>query len=243
MIHEAHYNQYGLSINAAPRRYQFSRHGNPFAPSAISGLAQYSPKGIITGMPALQALPGAARQAGSAAAAPTSPVPLLTVRLKPSVRLAIILGIAHFAAIGLLWPLSLPVAAKLAGGAILASSLILYLRHHIAQRSPRSVLGFELTDDMTCILETKEGNIACAILGSTFVAPYLTVLELKPLESQEEGIGSSGAGQKGSRGWRGWWRNRKKHAPRSLVILPDAIDAEAFRQLRVLLRWKWKDPG
>jgi toxin CptA len=195
-------------------------------------------------MPTLQALRGAVQQADSAAGAPMSPVPLLAVRLKPSIRLAIILGIAHFTAIGLLWPLSLPVAARLAGSAILVSSLILYLRHHVARRSPRSVFGFELTDDMTCILETKEGNIACAILGSTFVAPYLTVLELKPLESQEESAGSSGAAQKGSRGWRGgWWRNRRKRAPRSLVILPDAIDTEIFRQLRVLLRWKWKDPG
>lgn len=193
-------------------------------------------------MPAFQASPDAARPVSSVVAEPKSPVPLLAVRLKPSVLLAIILGVAHFAAIGLLWPLSLPVAGKLAGSAILVSSLILYLRHHVARRSPRSVLGFELTDDMTCILETKEGNIACAILGSTFVAPYLTVLELKPPESQEC-TGSSGAGQKGSRGWRGWWRNRWKHAPRSLVILPDAIDAETFRQLRVLLRWKWKDPG
>jgi toxin CptA len=191
-------------------------------------------------MPALQALPGAARQAGSTVAAPTSPVPLLTVRLKPSVRLAIILCVAHFAAIGLMWPLSMPIAAKLAGSALLASSLILYLRHHVAKRSPRSVLGFELTDDMTCILETKEGSIACAILGSTFVAPYLTVLELKPMESQEESTGSSVTKLTG---WRGWRRYRRKHAPLSLVILPDAIDTETFRQLRVLLRWKWKDPG
>jgi toxin CptA len=27
------------------------------------------------------------------------------------------------------------------------------------------------------------------------------------------------------------------------MILPDGIDAEEFRQLRVLLRWKWKDPA
>jgi toxin CptA len=172
--------------------------------------------------------------------APISPVPLLAVRLKPSIRLAIILGMAHFTVIGLLWPLTLPVSVRLAGSVILLASLILYLRHHVMLRSPRSVFGFELSDDMACTLETKEGKIACTILGSTFVAPYLTVLELKPVELREERMGSSISG---SRGWRDWWRNRKKHAPRSLVILPDAIDTEIFRQLRVLLRWKWKDPG
>jgi toxin CptA len=57
-------------------------------------------------------------------------------------------------------------------------------------------------------------------LGSSFVAPYLTVLELKPL----------GAG--------GLWQ---RFRTRSVVILPDGIDAEEFRQLRVLLRWKWKN--
>ncbi len=172
-------------------------------------------------------------------AEPASPAPLLAVRLKPSFRLAAILGTAHFAAIGLLWPLMVPPGIKLAGSAMLAASLVLYWRHHIARRSRRSILGFELTEDMHCILETKEGNIACMILGSSFVAPYLTVLELKPLESPEESTGSSVTKP---REWRGWWRNHRKHFSRSLVILPDAIDAEAFRQLRVLLRWKWKDP-
>lgn len=174
-------------------------------------------------------------------AKPASPAPLLAVHLKPSLRLAAILCTAHFAAIGLLWPLSLPVAAKLAGSAMLAASLVLYLRHHIARRSPRSVFGFELTDDMTCILETKEGNIACAILGSTFVAPYLTVLELKPLYLLLEGNKDTNAAA--TAGWRNWWEKRRILSPRSLVILPDSIDAEAFRQLRVLLRWKWKEPA
>lgn len=62
--------------------------------------------------------------------------------------------------------------------------------------------------------------MACALLGSSFVAPYLTVLELKPL------------------GFQKLWQ---RFSPRSVVILPDGIDKEEFRQLRVLLRWKWKD--
>ena len=104
-------------------------------------------------------------------------------------------------------------------------SLILVLRRHVARRSPRSVLGFELTDDMTWApLETKEGNIALAILGRTFVAPDLTVLETEAAEITGRGYRLSGAGQKGSRGWR-VVAEVQEHAPRSLVILPDAIDA------------------
>ena len=65
-------------------------------------------------------------------------------------------------------------------------------------------------------------RITCTLLGSSFVEPYLTVLELKPLEPLKS------------------WR---RFSSRSVVILPDGIDAEGFRQLRVLLRWKWKDPA
>lgn len=143
-------------------------------------------------------------------------VPLLTARLEPSVRLAVILGLAHFAAIGMLWPLALPTAVKLMGTTVLAISLLFYLQRYALLRSPRSVVALELSDEMSCALETQHGeHITCTLLGSSFVAPYLTVLNLKP---------SAG------------------FFTRSVVILADSIDAEQFRQLRVLLRWKWKDP-
>lgn len=151
---------------------------------------------------------------------------MLIIRLKPSRRLAVVLGLAHFTAIGLLWPLALPVMIKLAGSMLLTVSLAFYVRHYAWLTSPGSVTGLELalepSDEMTCVLETQRGErIACALLGSSFVAPYLMVLELSPLEP--------------SKSWR-------KFFTRSVVILPDGIDAEEFRQLRVLLRWKWKDP-
>lgn len=235
MIHEMHYNQYGLSINA---RYETSDASGTFKPTChlIHPARQACPaftKRDNSGMPSLHALSGATPDSAGPVT-PLSPVPLLAVRLNPSIRLAIILGMAHFTAIGLLWPLTLPVSVRLAGSVILLASLILYLRHHVMLRSPRSVLGFEVSDDMVCLLQTKEGNIACLILGSTFVAPYLTVLELKPVESR---LGNPKTGVAG------WWREHRKYSPRSVVILPDAIDTEAFRQLRVLLRWKWKDPA
>ena len=143
------------------------------------------------------------------------PAPLLVVHLQPSRYLALILGFAHVATAGLLWPLALPVAVKLAGVAILAISLVFNLRHYALLRAARAVVAFELSDEMACTLETRRGErIGGALLGSSFVAPYLTVLNLKP-----EG----------------------KFFTRSVVILADAIDAEEFRQLRVLLRWKYRE--
>ena len=151
-------------------------------------------------------------------------------------HLAVMLSLAHFFAIGLLWPLMLPTTAKLAGSAALALSLVFYLRHYALLRSPKSVMGLELSDDMTCTLQLRQGErIACTLLGSSFVTPYLTVLELKPHKN--------------------FWSplqplllpmSRKflrRFSARSIVIMPDGVDMEKFRQLRVLLRWKWKDPG
>lgn len=160
--------------------------------------------------------------------------PLLIIRLKPSMRLAVILSLAHFSAIGLLWPLMLPAVVQLAGSAILALSLFFYLRHYALLSSPASVTGLELSDEMTCTLELRRGErIACTVLGSSFVAPYLTLLELKPLKCRESTKPHSHSVR--MKRWRRFFA-------RSIVILPDAIDAEQFRQLRVLLRWKWKDP-
>lgn len=151
--------------------------------------------------------------------------PLLAVRLKPSRRLAVMLSFAHFTAIGLLWPLAIPVMMKLAGSAILAASLVFYIRYYALLTSPGSVRGLKLgldhADTMTCTLETRRGDvITCVPLGSSFVAPYLAVLELKLLGAR---------------------RLKQRFRTRSVVILPDGIDVEEFRQLRVLLRWKWKN--
>jgi toxin CptA len=131
------------------------------------------------------------------------------------------LGLAHVLAISLLWPLTLPVAVKLAATAALVISLVIYLRNYALRNLPGSITSLALAEDMTCRLETRRGEyIACALLGSSFVAPYLTVLELRPLNATK------------------WWH---RFGGRSVVILPDAIGREDFRQLRVLLRWKWKE--
>ncbi|SEK60735.1 protein YgfX [Nitrosovibrio tenuis] len=151
---------------------------------------------------------------------------MLIVHLKPSKRLAVALGFAHFSAIALLWPLTLPVMVKLVGSTLLVASLVYYERYYAWLTSPGSIKGLQLesgaSDEMSCTLETKSGErFACVLLGSSFVAPYLTVLELRPLVHPKS------------------WRRR---FARSIVILPDGIDADEFRRLRVLLRWKWKDP-
>ena len=154
------------------------------------------------------------------------PAPFLVVHLKPSRTLGVVIGFAHFMAIVLLWPLMMPPSVKLTGSALLVISLVFYLRRYALLRSPDSVSSLEVTDEMVCTLNTRKGGqIACALLGSSFVAPYLTVLDLNPLKIDKTDASP---------------RQLSRYS-RSIVILPDGINPEEFRQLRVLLRWKWRN--
>ncbi len=142
-------------------------------------------------------------------------MPLLTIHLQPSKRLAAILGVSHLLVMGLLWPIALPILIKFVIFILLVISLLFTVRQYALLNTQRAIVAFELSDEMFCKFKTRQGqSIGCHILGSTFVSPYLVVLNLKPPDH---------------------------FLTRSVVIFPESIDAELFRQLRVLLRWKWKD--
>lgn len=102
----------------------------------------------------------------------------------------------------------------LVGAAIaaLAASLAFYLRREGLRLAPESIVALSLHPDCRCAFQTRSGaRHEATLLGSSFVAPYLTVLNLRP---------SNGL------------------PTRHVVILPDGVDAERFRKLRVLLRWR-----
>lgn len=140
---------------------------------------------------------------------------ILCIHRKHSYRLAIILSLAHLATTGLLWLLELHLGIKTIAAVALVLSLIYYLRRDALLTADDAVVVLVLSDEMQCTLTTRSDElIVCSILGSTFVAPYLTVLNLQPVE---------------------------EFFTCSVVILPDSIDAEEFRQLRVWLRWKWRN--
>ncbi|WP_371264094.1 protein YgfX [Nitrosomonas marina] len=141
---------------------------------------------------------------------------MLRVKLGPSRLLVAILIVTHSAAAVIVGLLSVTVAAKLAGMLALIVSLYFYIRCEALQISGRSAVLLEFTDKVICKLKTKNGqNFEYRVSESTFVSPYLTVLILRSRHSHS-------------------WSTQ------SIVILPDAINSEEFRRLRVLLRWKWK---
>lgn len=141
-------------------------------------------------------------------------MPDLHIHLQPSYRLVTILSLAHSAVAILLWPLALSWGVKAILVTLLLISLIYYLRKDALLVANNAVVALTLTDEMSCVLAMRSGRLmACSVLGNSFVAPYLTVINL-----QSEG----------------------KFCERSVVILPDSLGAEEFRRLRVWLRWRWK---
>ncbi|MDC8445027.1 MAG: hypothetical protein LV471_03760 [Nitrosomonas sp.] len=93
-------------------------------------------------------------------------------------------------------------------------SLYYYLRQDALLDFPCSVVSFTLTDGKNCVLKMRNGSEKeCIVLGTSYVSAYLTVLILQPVR---------------------YWNLR------SVIILPDSVDAEEFRRLRILLRWKWE---
>ncbi len=137
----------------------------------------------------------------------------LLVHLKPSLTLTCLLTLVHGIAAILVNLLTLTPSIRLAVAALLIGSFIFYVRKDAQLISRSAVVKIEPFGKSGCYLTTRSGSrIACQILGDTFVASYLTVLLLK---------------------------QEMKLFPLSVVILPDRVDPEEFRQLRIWLRWKY----
>ena len=95
---------------------------------------------------------------------------------------------------------------------LLASSLAYYLRRECLRLAPSAIVCVSLHPDCRCEFQVKDGErFEATLLGTSFVAPYLTVLNLKQVD---------------------------RRLARHVVIVPDAVDGETFRKLRVLLKWR-----
>lgn len=114
----------------------------------------------------------------------------------------------HVFAGAMAWLSSLPLWLILP----LAGSLVFYLRRECLRLAPAAIVSVSLHPDCRCEFQTKDGERhEAALLGTSFVAPYLTVLNLKPSDSR---------------------------LARHVVMLPDNVNAGDFRKLRVLLKWR-----
>jgi toxin CptA len=137
------------------------------------------------------------------------------INLRRSRILAAILVFVHGAAIAMVVLAGMAPWLVVIAIAALAASLVFNVRQTALLRAPDAVIGFEITADDRFSIQTRRGDwILCEVLASTYVTSLLTILNLKAMDSG---------------------RNTRA------VILPDSLDAEDFRKLRVWLRWK-RDP-
>lgn len=137
---------------------------------------------------------------------------MLTIRFKSSKVLAALLLFMHFSSLLLIWLMPLSLWVKLLISPALLASAVFYLKRDALLTFQNSTIALQVHSDCQCEIQNQQGEWEDAeLLGTSFVAPYLTVLNFKI------------AG---------------KHNAKHVVIFPDAIDSEQFRKLRVLLKWK-----
>ena len=136
----------------------------------------------------------------------------MKITLRPSRILTAILVLAHGAAIAMVALAGMPFWLELIAIAALVASLVFDVRQTALLRAPDAVITLEIASDDKLSIQTRRSEwIECEVLGSTYVTSFLTILNLKGPDSG---------------------RNTRA------VILPDSLDAEDFRKLRVWLRWK-----
>ncbi len=138
----------------------------------------------------------------------------LRVQLRPSKALALAVGAGHALALAAAGAGLPPVA-----GAFAAAGLVLSLVHYwrwATQRVPSSVAAIEIwPDGRLAIAGPAAAWRPAALRHAAVPAAWLTVL-----------VARDDAGDS-----------------RCAVILPDALDPDAFRRLRVLLKWRAAPDG
>ena len=137
---------------------------------------------------------------------------MLTIYFKSSRTLAALLLCMHFFSLLLIWFIPFPLWLKLLISPVLFASAAFYLQRDALLTLQNSTLALQIHSDCQCEIQNRQGEWEDAVLlGTSFVAPYLTVLNFKMAD-----------------------KRMRKH----IVIFPDTVDSEHFRQLRVLLKWK-----
>lgn len=137
---------------------------------------------------------------------------MLRLALKPSRILVILLTVAHAMSLLILWILPQSSVYLIAPSLLLAWSYVHSLRKSALLLTHDSVIGLQFDKSGMCRLQSRNGDWQEApLLPSSSVFSWLVVLNFSLIPA---------------------WKTR--HA----IILPDSTDAESFRKLRVLLRWK-----
>ena len=132
------------------------------------------------------------------------------VALKRSFLLAAALLFIHGGALVWLFAFALPMWVKLLVAIAIITSLLLQLRCHLLQKGGRAVMGLLWDGGDEWQLQRVQGEVSNAhLLGSSFVSPWLIVLNFK-IETSRRML--------------------------PVIIMTDAIDSTSFRRLTSKLR-------
>jgi toxin CptA len=137
---------------------------------------------------------------------------MLSIELKASRSLTLIILAMHALTFILALSLPLPFFVKLAAAPLLAASLLYSVRGEARRAMAGSVTAIMLLPDGGIEVQTRRrGRQAAKLQAGSFVTPQLTVLR---------------------------YRLKDRFISSHVVIFPDAVEAEDFRRLRVHLRWR-----
>jgi toxin CptA len=132
----------------------------------------------------------------------------IEIPLRASRRLVMILAVAHLLALAISWTVPLHWTMRAGLSAMVASSAVLTYRR--LRNADIDAIRVNIKGEFS--VRSSGGEwLAASVLGSSFVAPYLTLLHLE-LEDRP--------------------------GRRYVLLLPDALAADDFRRLRVWLKWR-----
>lgn len=132
-------------------------------------------------------------------------------KLRPSRALALSLFILCLSALVSIWSLPFSVLALSVLSMVVLSWGGYCLLLHAGLRMGNSCVALRLEEGDEIVLVLRNGShLMCRLCGDSLVTPYIVILNVT--------------------------RNEQRGG-RSVLIMPDAIGAESFRRLRVILRW------
>ncbi len=147
----------------------------------------------------------------------TGPVERIDVPIRASARLALLLTAAHAAAIFAVMVMPVAWWLRLVGCSLIIVSGTVMVSRNALLKASDSVVGLQLSRDGSCQMQMRDQRyVSGVVCPGWFVSPLMIVLQIAC---------------PGSR-----WR-------RSVTLLPDAVDSEILRRLRIFLRYVIEPPS
>jgi len=139
---------------------------------------------------------------------------MVRVELKPSRHIAALLAVVHGAGAVVVVPLDLPLAAKLAIGVLVLASFARAIWHYALLRGRHALTALDVHENGEAAVRARDGEWRDArILGTSYVSPSLSAINLRLADAC---------------------------FAHHILLVTDNCDPEAFRRMRVHLRWGYQ---